>query len=473
MKYKNWKRGLGTLLCVAVMSTLFVGCGKKEEEVAIEPMEIEEADTFSFDLIGGTDVMPIGGYHGPRSYGYSVKGQKLPDSYSDEFFEMLAECGLNVISYNDADYAKDPDLTMKMLDLGKKYGIGIYVTDSYITGNTGENAISLQDMDERLNHYINHPACVGLQVVDEPSSDNYNTHNPKRMALYAPIFQNLNQLGVTSYGNLYRLNQSGPTKYEMYVQEFIDTCPTKYLEFDNYPFEDGDTMERAQNWFQNLSIIRSNAEEAHIPFWTFIQAGGNWNDAKEKIETKGYFPSEGGFHWLVNTALAYGTKGIQYFPTLQPYWFAYTTTDDLDFERNGLIGAWGNKNRWFYYAKEANKQIAAIDEVLMNSVNKGVLLSGNTMKEHFKDVDYILDGISWRELKSIKGEAMTGCFNYFGKSAFYVVNYDTEYAQEIKLDFYHKYNMRVVQDGETSYVNASSLKLTMKAGEGVLIVMED
>ena len=43
-------------------------------------------------------------------------------------------------------------------------------------------------------------------------------------------------------------------------------------------------MEYALNWFQNLSIIRDNAEEAGSPYWTFIQAGAQWNDAKEKID---------------------------------------------------------------------------------------------------------------------------------------------------------------------------------------------
>ena len=84
-----------------------------------------------------------------------------------------------------------------------------------------------------------------------------------------------------------------------------------------------------------------------------------------------------------------------------------------------------------------------------------------------------MDGTSWRELKDISGETMVGCFNYLGKSAFYVVNYDTEYAQKITLDFYDSYNMRVVQKAETSYVNTNSLTLQVHAGDGVLIVIEN
>lgn len=466
------KKILSLTLCLLMAASLFTAC-EKEKAPAIETMELEEVVNFSYDFIGGTDVMPIVGFNGPQVYTYSTNGQSIPESITDEFMQMVQECGINVISSNGANYATNPGLTEKLLDLGEKYGIGIYVVDALITNNIGENAMSVAELDERINNYINHTACVGVYVKDEPSTDSYNKHNPHRMSLYAPVFKNLYSLGVTTYGNLFRLNDLGMDLYEKYVQEFIDTCPTKFLSYDIYPFMENNSLENANLWFQNMSIIRQNAEEAGIPFWTFVQAGSQWNDAKEHFDTDGYYPEEGSFYWLANTALAYGSKGIQYFPVLQPPHFAYTSTDELDFERNGLIGAWGNKNRWWYYAKEVNKQIVAVDEVLMNSVNKGVLLSGESMNGHFDKVEYVLEGTSWRELESITGESMVGCFNYLGKSAFYVVNYDTEYAQNITLEFCDDYDMRVVQKGETSYVDTDCLTLTMGAGEGVLIVIEN
>ena len=470
MKY--CKRLLCLALCALLSASILTACGT-EKTSEIKPMEIEEVVNFSYDFVGGSDVMPIIGFNGAQTYTYSTNGQSIPESITDEFMQMVKDCGINVISSNGADYARYPELTMKLLDLGEKYDIGIYVVDSLISNSLGEDALSLQELDERISNYINHPACVGVYVKDEPSSDVYNKHDPLRMALYAPTFQNFKKLDIATYGNLFRLNDLGMDLYEQYVQEFIDTCPTKFLSYDIYPFMENNSLENANLWFQNMSVIRSNAEEANIPFWTFVQAGSQWNDLKEHFDTNGYYPEEGSFNWLVSTALAYGSKGIQYFPVLQPPHFAYTSTDDLDFERNGLIGAWGNKNRWWYYAQEINKQIVAVDEVLMNSVNKGVLLSGDSMDGHFDQVEYVLEGTSWRELKNITGESMVGCFNYQGKSAFYVVNYDTEYAQTITLDFYDHYNMRVVQKAETSYVDANRLELTMNAGEGVLIVIED
>ena len=84
MKYCNLKRVFSFVLCFVVCIPLLFGCSKQEQQ-AIAPMEKEAVDTFSFDILGGVDVMPIGGFHGPMNKSYSARGQKLPDYYTDEF----------------------------------------------------------------------------------------------------------------------------------------------------------------------------------------------------------------------------------------------------------------------------------------------------------------------------------------------------------------------------------------------------
>ena len=141
--------------------------------------------------------------------------------------------------------------------------------------------------------------------------------------------------------------------------------------------------------------------------------------------------------------------------------------------RIGILGGFGHRTRFWHYSKELMTHVRVIDEVLMNSNNKGVIVPLEESRKSFNEDDtYILDGNSWRELKDVKGNVMIGCFNYNGKSAFYVVNFSHEFAQKITLDFYDKYKMEVTQNAEKSYVEASSLKLDLLAGEGVLIVME-
>ena len=61
MKYNLYKRMVCVALCAVMAASLFAACtGKKT--AAIAPMEIEEAVNFSYDFIGGTDVMPIIGF---------------------------------------------------------------------------------------------------------------------------------------------------------------------------------------------------------------------------------------------------------------------------------------------------------------------------------------------------------------------------------------------------------------------------
>jgi hypothetical protein len=67
---------------------------------------------------------------------------------------------------------------------------------------------------------------------------------------------------------------------------------------------------------------------------------------------------------------------------------------------------------------------------------------------------------------------MVGCFNYQGKTALYVANYDQKYAQDILLKFQDTYNVTVIQDATASYVSASELTLKMLAGDGVLLIFE-
>ena len=165
--------------------------------------------------------------------------------------------------------------------------------------------------------------------------------------------------------------------YERYVAEFCETLRPKVLMWDNYPFS---STEGLDVYFYNMNLMREYAKRYDIPFWAFIQAGAQWNDEKKHFESETpYFPSKEQFDWNVNTSLAFGAKGIQYFPLIQPEHFAFAGTEEVpewDFNRNGIIGANGQLNSWYYYAQEINAHIRVIDEVLMNSVHQGIIVTG-------------------------------------------------------------------------------------------------
>ena len=482
-------RGLCAVLFVSTLSGALIGCNpsqvpdesittvisntEQEEtetekpKITFEPMELEEVYSLSFDAIGGRNVMPVAGYYGPYPTTYSYEGEKQPEMINDKYYQMIKDCGVNLICYTATNYASTPELALKMLELGDKYGIGCFVTDTKISSGQ----ITGADAAERIKNYSHYDSFCGVHVVDEPYLLNVVGDGTRDMSSYAPVFDLLKSLNIVAGSNLLPstsfYNNEG---FEKYADTFAEICDAPYLSFDYYVF---DQSKNQKDYFYNLSVYRDAANKAGIPLWVFVQAGSQWNDVAGRFDSViPYYPSEGQFKWNVNTALAHGAKGIEYFPLIQPYWFAWAESTPFDFERNGLIGAWGGKTQWYYYAQDMQPHISAIDAVLMNSVNKGILASGDKVVRQTRLSNCVLEGTSWRELASITGESLVGCFNYRGKTALYVVNYDTKDAQTIKLTFHDEYEFFVIQDAEKAYYNADGIDLTIPAGEGALIVFE-
>lgn len=469
-KNKVLKRGISIIL--ATMFICISGCSK-EKAVVIEPMEIEPVHSVSFDFLGGKDVMPISGYYGPYPVAASVDGQSLPDYLTDEIFEKIAECGVNMTHYAPMQINSAPEQYQKLLELGTKHNIGVFVFDGTLASfSDGEGELDLTAVSERIAQYYNYPSFCGVYVVDEPGTPYFypSVEGAHNIDVFASTFRALKKLGIVASGNLFPVwNEGQHEKYNQYIEEYITSCNPGYLSFDHYVWDTGRTKDE---YFYNIDIIRKYADEYDLPVWMYVQAGGQWNDEGNYFDSAPYFPSEGQFTWNVNTALAYGAKGIEYFTLIQPANFAYAGSTDWDFQRNGLIGAGGNKTQWWYYAQNVNKQIAAVDGVLMNSVNKGVIAAGDEAKADLAGKLYLMEGTSFRELADVQGNAMIGCFNYQGKTALYVVNYEREYKQKITLELHDAYNMSVTQGAEVTHVRTDQLTLDMKAGEGVLVVFD-
>lgn len=480
MRKIKWSRMICTAIAISMLTGILAGCQKKpEEQVTINPMEAKQSNAISFDFIGGKDVMPIGGYYGPYLSRDGEAAQTPPDYNSEEFWQMIAECGLNLVSYSRMNYGDYPDQVVDALKKAEKYKIASVVYDYRLIQMALDNNTTLADVTERVSNYMHYPAFAGVYLVDEPGTSFFgaSSNKERRVETYESIAAMLNQeIGLFTYTNAHPsgTDETLFKNYERYIREFCRVLQPRYLSFDRYPF-DRQQEGYMDRYFYDLSVVRKVAKENNLPFWTYIQAGSQWTDTsgKERFDSDGYYPNEGEFDWNVNVALAFGTQGINYFPIIQPYYFAYAESTPFDFERNGLIGAWGNKNRWYYYAQDMNKHIRAIDEVLMNSVNEGVLVSGEQATKDMKlakDNNVLLEGTSWRELKSVTGDAMIGCFNYQGRTALYVVNYSTEYAQKVDLTFHDSYDWTMVQQAETKKFTGSDVRLDMLPGEGILLV---
>lgn len=474
MRKQTRNKRIVCLFLVLMLFVLTVGCEQKnansDKVATMELMEVEEVAKYTFDAIGGSDVMPIIGFYGPNTDSQSYNGNSIPNYYTEEMIQLIADSGINMIGYNNTNYNGKAYLVNQMMDHAEKFDLGVLVFDGRLN-----NTLTKEKVDEYINQYSNHPTFCGVYVKDEPFHKEYLPTATEGVSVedFANIYSNVNGLGYFGYGNLFPIGMGPDEAYKNYIADVIEQWDSTYISYDMYPFSNDKGLSSAEMYFKNMFYIREGAEKANIPFMAFAQAGGQWNNSGNNFDSTPHYPLQGQFYWAVGTALACGAKGIQYFPLIQPVYYAYALTEPYDNYRNGLIGAFGNKTRWYYYAQDMNAQIAAVDHVLMNAVNKGVIASNESVRNHIGSAaEYLMDGTSWRELAGIKGDALVGCFNYQGKTALYVVNYDMEYAQNITLDLVDRYNVTVIQDAKESYVSDDSLKLTLTSGNSALVVFE-
>lgn len=412
----------------------------------------EVKKTLTNGFAWGQDVMPIGGYYGPTT-----------EHTTDEFFGALQEMGLNVITTTTdyCDYYGSPDNCLKALELGDKYGIYTFVMDSYFNFNLHMTEDAIRN---RLQIYKDYEYFAGIRLVDEPTTDGYMPYGEgadRNLSQYVRMATLLNRVsGVAGYINLfpYYTSISNVTweGYEGYVQEYMQGIDQqKLISYDHYVFD----SKNIPMYFKNMSLIRDAAQEQNIPFWAFIQAGKSTNS--------GTNPSEQQFYWNVNTSLAMGAKGIQYFPMLQP------KTSVV----HGLIYADGTKSPYYDYAKTINQQIANMDHILMNCTHEGIIAVDSSAITNTADVSCRLSGTSFRELTGVstdKGEGVIiGCFDYNGKTVLYVVNNSLKNAQNVNLTFDSNVKLTLCNENTTDLgTNQNHSVFVDKASAVLLIVGE-
>ena len=459
----------------------------KGELTKSEVMEKYHTPAVTYNFLGGDSVMPIGGYYGPYN------AQNITESV----YKAIAQSGINLIVKSEMDYANEDTraLLEKGLEYAEKYGIGVYVYDTRLNPITASNSIvsahnyvsDKTELATLLGDYSRYQSYLGNMIVDEPIADiedgwtSWDENLISRFKWYKGITTALNSydnhIGYVNLLGQYHMQKLNGTKYidsyETYLR--IIGKSMKLLSFDSYPFYEEDGVSGGLTpYLRSLGTTSKVAREDGYPFWSYIQAGTDFRDDSSDGATTGYL-TQAQTLWNVNTSLAFGAKGIVYFPLLQPTYYANldSTAGTYDYNRNGIIGADNNTNSYYTMVQTANKQVAAVDEVLMKALNQGVIATGQAAIDA-ADVDSIIT--STDKLASVSGDdAMVGCFTYQESEAFYVVSYD--YAatenQTITLKFDGNRQYRLIQGGTTTYGEGSTCTITASAGEGVLVVLED
>ena len=472
---------MALVLCMILSFAWICGCAKSNSEGNIDMELITEGVEYkkseqreplpfaTYALRGyGDEVMPIGGYAEPIQPS-SIQGNEMPDIIRQDVFDAIAECGINWvigIHYNYSETA-EWDLARTVLEMCEKAGILYSLpVKSLVTVELDNTSVaSVEKMVEVLPELLKYKSFGGIYGKDEPHANLFPGLKLASLNLDAAC----EQLGETAvlYHNIvadvgvgYTMPPLPALTYEELVEQYTQNG-LKYAMYDLYPFElpPADTVD--ERWFRQMSTFKRFTEEANIPWWAFIQTGGLFEHA-----TRWRIPTENEFYYNVNTLLAYGAKGIAYFPVGYPAGWAETTP----FDALSIMDPRGEKNIYWYWAKNINKQICAIDHVLMQSKHVGLVVTGDSPAP-IPQEDIL--GTSWRELTGVDGDgALIGCFDYKGRTALYVVNNRTEGKNEFVLHFGDRYGYDVIQRGETAEVAGKDIPLTLNAGEGALIVLK-
>ncbi len=448
--------------------------------------------------------MPVAGFFSPTA-----------SMIKEETYRALKEAGITQIIESNMSYtdrSNDRYLIYQELAYAQKYGISVLVRDErlHAKGVAGET-VTVEMVKEAVKYYENYQSFAGLFMVDEPKSMNYITGSGDERYIqnYASMAKAIHDAGIPGWTNAFGgagffSNRSQTYEYYMYFHELVDTMQPSVVSFTSYPFWDEYedayinshhkycVENTADTYFMNLAMAKDVADKQGLSFRTFIQAGEGF-----ELEPNGNY-KKGQFLWNANVGLAFGSKGLQYFPLVHPDSLQNYADGSC---ASGLLDSKGNPVKsglhpYYTWAQEVAKQVDAVEDILMQANNKGYMATGGYAKTKGTDVikkitcnkGLNIATIKMNVVDSYAGATVTssdetygafvGCFEmdadskYAGKQAMYIVNFnaDTENTNRVTASFDSAKEVTVIHNGVTKTLTASQVSCALGAGEAVLLL---
>lgn len=467
----------------------------------------------SYDPIDTSKRMEIAGYYGPI----------MDKTITEAAYKKIQAAGITKIVYNSENNFSDNEINRyriyRQLAYAQKYGLTMTVYDSrLITAVLDGTTLTDTFVANAVKSYKDYQSFDSVFLFDEADGTNYGgdqkDETKPTIAQCETLASILNKSGIECFGTLHKFVEKKETSswtgkvntieyvneynYTKYLEEYISKIGGNYLTYDYYPFQQseidtgnvGNGVANSANYFKNLAMTRYNALKNSKQFVTFIQAGDGFGNTAVHSVTK----SE--MLWNANTSLAFGAKGLDYFLLIQHQAFANSNGE----ASSGLLQTDGTtENAWYGHAKEFNKHVQAIDEVLMQATSKAIMSSGGCAKTQVTDVVGKIEGkkndYAWTSKDTVATTeiatqynnatvtstdetygALTGCFEitggkYKGKHALYIVNFNPESSNMITVNFTEGATTATyIMNGETTTETGTSVSKTLGAGEAVLVV---
>lgn len=431
------------------------------------PVQVSKVKWHNIDA----DEMMIGCYIGPQDF-YAAVGYALPSLITDESYSKLAECGVNAIVEQRMRY--DSEVGMRAVELAGKYGITYYMGDNGVmyTDVVDPAAAKIGTVEEvaaRMKELMEHEGFGGFYLRDEPTSNLFPMLNnavdvveqAREIAGDTSIHGFINAFPRVGWNQL-SAGTDETMNWEKYLTGICETG-VDFLSWDGYPFTNVPGEIQA-GYLNGLGTTSEFAKKYNLPLFFWMQCGGY----KPMFGPSHRVVNEGELHYNVGSALCFGAKGFAYYTGVTPPEAALAGEDVVN--NDSLLNKYGSKTPFWYYAKNINDQVKAIDHVLLNAAHEGVIIDDNGPNIYTGS----LRMESYRCFKGFSGDsALIGCFDYEGTVALLVMNNSIEnHHAVVTLEFDNNYEYEVTQRAQTDTISGKEFSLHLEAGEFALVVVQ-
>lgn len=285
------------------------------------------------------DEFPIMGYHA-----------FWPEYSTVENYRTLRDCGINIAQGWSQDSADVP----AQFRAAEEAGVKVLVNCS-ATHHTDQ----LISLEQRLNA---DPVNIGYLLWDEPKTEQFGKINERINAVVD--VDSVKLAYVNLLPNYATTKQLGADTYAGYLEQFMTEARPQLLSYDFYCILKGkDGIQLRKGYFENLEEARKCSRRHNAPLWTFCLSTPHFGYA---------YPDEAQLTFEAFTALAYGSKCIQYYgygpSIIDGTYSAITPVDSL-----------GNRSDIWYAMQKTNAQIQTVGQRLLRCDSKNVWHTGTTI----------------------------------------------------------------------------------------------
>ena len=362
-------------------------------------------------------------------------------------------------------------------ELAKSAGLNIVVSDywsrrdSLYTDRSSDTTI-LYELS-KSNYSVN-----GYCITDEPDRPGVPPYGQTNLLEYIPpythLIKNYNP-SLLRYANLFYFYPWDELYTEGYIQRYIDTAKPNLLSFDCYPFYRDDI----NTFYKTLYSIGMKSVSNSIPF---IYVLTTLRDSIENDNLNHFNNPEAlslaEIRYCINAALAYGAKGISYWPCFDHLYGSYINFDagvkeSLIALHNKLIDhseVLLSLNFASAYHKSFSSTIRPPEQNIQESIHDFCKWDGISNDKYAQEIFFDPNYCVWDEYSGNVPEeiAITFMTNSSGKVYFWVFNKSISEEQHIVLgstndDFIDVLNDNII----LNYIDGGP-SILLKPGEAKL-----